>query len=243
MPARSKRSRSPRRAHDERWQAVRADAAALAADDDPAAPLAAVRAFLKEFPDTPKRDEAFTCLNDLKRRDAVRRSVQDRRFVDELELAESLPNAELRDLVDRACSSSPRIPTVIRGAAVEAKLELYVRTLDDRDIDRVALYSRQYPTNFATRIERYQDYLREHATGGRHVSEAAEAKDRILREWDAHAYGLAYDHLAAHPDDVAETARRLRNYLRDHRDGRYANDAQKSISIGGIKSPFREIIM
>ena len=30
----------------------------------------------------------------------------------------------------------------------------------------------------------------------------------------------------AHPDDVAEVARRLRDYLRDHPDGRYAADAQ-----------------
>ena len=99
--------------------------------------------------------------------------------------------------------------------------------MDERDIARARQYSRQYPTNFATRIERYQDYLRGHQTGGgRYVSEATEAKDRVLREWDAYAYRLAYDHLAAHPDDVAEAARRFREYLHDHRDGRYARDAR-----------------
>src|SRR5205807_175453 len=77
------------------------------------------------------------------------------------------------------------------------------------------------------RIERFQDYLRAHQPGGgRFVSEATEAKDRVLREWDAYTYRLAYDHLAAHPDDFAEVARRLREYLHDHRDGRYARDAQ-----------------
>jgi GTPase SAR1 family protein len=213
--------------HDERWKTVRADAAALAPGDDPAAPLAAVRAFLKEFPDTPHRVEAFAYLNDFKSRDAARRSAQDRRFVDELERAESLPNAELRDLIDRAGQFLAEHPDSDWRAAVEGKLEGYVRALDERDIDRARQYSRQYPTNFATRIERYQDYLRGHAAGGRYISEATEAKDRVLREWDAYAYGLAYDHLSAHPDDIAETARRLRDYLRDHRDGRYAEDAQK----------------
>ena len=53
-----------------------------------------------------------------------------------------------------------------------------------------------------------------------------EAKDRILREWDTSAYRQAYDHLIAHPDDVAEVARRLREYLRDQPDGRYVADAK-----------------
>ncbi len=52
-----------------------------------------------------------------------------------------------------------------------------------------------------------------------------EAKDHILREWDSYAFRQAYDHATAHPDDVAEVARRLREYLRDHADGRFAADA------------------
>src|SRR5262249_13439493 len=51
-------------------------------------------------------------------------------------------------------------------------------------------------------------------------------KDRILREWDLFAYRQAYDHLVAHPDDVAEVASRLREYLRDQPSGRYAADAR-----------------
>ena len=98
--------------------------------------------------------------------------------------------------------------------------------LDERDIERARLYSRQYPNHFATRIERFQDYLKAHQAGGRFISEATEAKDRVLREWDTYTYRQAYDHLVAHPDDVAEVARRLRDYQRVHPDGRYARDAQ-----------------
>ena len=65
-----------------------------------------------------------------------------------------------------------------------------------------------------------------HQSGGRFISEATEAKDQILREWDTYTYRLAYDHLVAHPDDVAEVARRLREYLRVHQGGCYARDAQ-----------------
>src|SRR5262249_36298897 len=44
--------------------------------------------------------------------------------------------------------------------------------------------------------------------------------------WDLASYRQAYDHLVAHPDDVAEVARRLRDYLREQPDGHYADDAR-----------------
>ena len=102
----------------------------------------------------------------------------------------------------------------------------YVHKIDDRDIERARDYSRRYPTSFATRIERFQDYLKSHQAGGQFISEAIEARDRILREWDSYAYRQAYDHSLAHPDDVAEVARRLRDYLRDHPDGHFVADAR-----------------
>jgi len=211
--------------HDDRWKAVRAEA--LAPSDDPEPPLAAVRAFLKEYPETGRRGEALAMLNTLKGQAAAKRSDRERQVVDSLIRAEGLPNAELRDLIDQARQFLAENPQSAWRSEVEQRLEGYVRAADLRDIDRARQYSKQYPTNFATRIERYQDYLRAHASGGRFVSEATESKDRVLREWDTYTYRLAYDHLGAHPDDVAEVARRLRDYLRDHRDGRYARDARQ----------------
>ena len=38
--------------------------------------------------------------------------------------------------------------------------------------------------------------------GGRYISEATEARDRILREWDTYTYRLAYDHLTARALDT-----------------------------------------
>ncbi len=111
-------------------------------------------------------------------------------------------------------------------ADVQHRLDEYLKRLDERDIEQARDYSRQFPTQFATRIERYQDYLKMHQTGGHFISEAMEAKDRVLREWDDYAYRQAYDHATAHPDDVAEVAHRLRDYLRDQPEGRHAADAQ-----------------
>ncbi len=69
--------------------------------------------------------------------------------------------------------------------------------------------------------------MKAHQAGGRyHQRGRSRPRTSILREWDAYAYRQAYDHAIAHPDDVAEVARRLREYLRDQPDGRYAADAQ-----------------
>ena len=155
---------------------------------------------------------------------AVRRRAAVRRRPDPLRVAAQRLARPTRS--SGPASSSPTIPTARSRPEVQRRLESYLQRLDEHDIEQARDYSRQYPTQFATRIERYQDYLKAHQTGGRFISEAIEAKDRILREWDAYAYRQAYDHAVAHPDDVAEVARRLRDYLRDHPDGRYAADAQ-----------------
>ena len=214
--------------HDERWKVVKAEAKMPTDDVEPS--IAAVRGFLKDFPDSPRRAEAVTLLNGLKLREGTRKSERERRIVDDLIRAEGLPNAELRDLIDRAQQFLAEHPDSTLRPEVEQKLDGYVKALDARDIDRARQYAKQYPTNFPTRIERYQDYLRAHQTGGHYISEAVDAKDKILREWDSYTYRLAYDHLIAHPDDIAEVAKRLRDYARDHRDGRFAADARRYLA-------------
>ena len=211
--------------HHARWNEVRSEA--LAAGDEPERPLAMIRAFLHDYAETPHRNEALALVETLKGQVTARESRIDQRFVDDLIRSEGLPNADLRELLDRARQFLADRPRSEWHGEVERRLETYVKMLDDRDIDRARNYSRQYPTNFATRIERYQDYLRAHQTGGRYISEATEAKDWILREWDTYTYRQAYDHLIAHPDDIAEVARRLRAYLQDHPDGRYAHEAKQ----------------
>jgi GTPase SAR1 family protein len=212
--------------HDERWRAVQAEAQSLVAIDDPATPLATIDAFLHSYPDTPRRAEALALARALKTELATKRTAAERRIVDDLIHAESMPNVSLTDQIERARQFLADHPESTIRPEVQRHLEGYLERLDDRDIDRARDYSRHYPTQFAARIERYEEYLKQHQTGGRFISEAVEAKDNILREWDTYAYRQAYDHAGAHPDDVAEVAHRLRDYLRDHPDGRFAADAQ-----------------
>ena len=150
----------------------------------------------------------------------------ERKLVDDLIRSESLPGTSLSDLIDKARQFLADHPESSYHTEVQGRLDDYVHKLDERDIERARDYSRRYPTNFATRIERFQDYLKSHQTGGRFLSEAIEARERITREWDIYAYRQAYDHDLAHHDDVAEVARRLRDYLRDHPDGHFAADAR-----------------
>ncbi|WP_165226864.1 GTPase domain-containing protein [Aquisphaera insulae] len=212
--------------HEVRWKDVRAGALSLAAIDEPEGPLAELDAFLREFPDTAHRAEVMELAKTLKDQVAARRTAVERRLVDDLARSESLPNASFPDLIEKARQFLADHPDSSYQGEVQAKLDGYVKKLDERDIERARDYSRRYPTNFATRIERFQDYLKSHQAGGLYLGEAMEARDRILREWDGHAYRQAYDHAAAHPDDVAEIARRLRDYVRDHPDGQYVADAK-----------------
>ena len=213
--------------HDRRWKEVEGEARSLAAIDDPAAALAAIDGFLREFPDTPRRADALKLAQVLKQELNARRFAQDRQFVDDLVRSESLPGA-VAGRPDRARPPVPRRarrqPVAGRGPAPARRVPQAARRAGHRPARD---YSRQYPSHFAARIERYQEYLKAHQSGGRFLSEAIEAKDRILGEWDVYAYRQAYDHLAAHPDDVAEVARRLREYLRDQPDGRFAADAKR----------------
>ena len=88
--------------HDERWKAVQADALSLAALDDPATPLATIDAFLREYPETPRRADALALARSLKDDLAKRRTATERQFVDDLIRSESLPTNSLADQIERA---------------------------------------------------------------------------------------------------------------------------------------------
>jgi GTPase SAR1 family protein len=208
-----------------RWTEVRAEAAASA--DEPDVPLRAVKGFLHDFPDSAHRAEADALLVSLRTRVESRLAHRERQVIDDLIRSAGLPNANLNDLVDQSRQFLAEHPESRFRPEVDRLLEDLVRTLDDRDIEKAREFSRRNPTDFARRIDRYGDYLRAHARGGRYISEATEAKDRVLRAWDLDTYRRAYDHLAVHPNDVAEVARQLRDYLAHHPDGRRVAEARR----------------
>jgi hypothetical protein len=214
--------------HDRRWKELQT--AELSAGDRPDQAAAAVVAFLKEFPDTPHRAEAGQLLSRLTTRVIERRDASDRQALAALRQAGSLPDADLVELVRQTKLFLDEHPESRSRTEAESLLASYVRRLDEADFNKARQASKQYPSNFALRIRKYQDYLKTHQSGGQHISEAMEAIDRVERERDTYMYRLAYEHFTAHPDDLAEVVRRLRAYLGTNPEGRYATDAKSFLA-------------
>ena len=208
-----------------RWNEVKAEAAA--SSDVPDVPLQTVRTFLREYPDSQHRAEADALLVSLRGRVESKAAGRERQVVDDLGRAAKLPGANLLDLIEQARQFGVEHPDSRLRPEVDQLLDGFVKTLDDRDIDKARDFSKRNPTDFARRIDRYNDYLQAHKAGGRWISEATEAKDRILRNWDTDTYRQAYDHLNTHPNDIAEVARQLRDYLTQHPEGRRVGEARR----------------
>ena len=102
--------------HDRRWNEVRA--VALVPTDEPEKPLAAVQAFLREFPDTSHRNDALALVLSLRSQTAASCiSALERKIVDHLIRLEGLPTADFRDLIEHVPSNSRRtMPKAIGGA-------------------------------------------------------------------------------------------------------------------------------
>jgi GTPase SAR1 family protein len=216
------------RRHDDAWKRLAADAAIPGEDIRKLRDR--VVEFLRTHPDSANREQATSLLVSLSEKIARETTDRDRKRIENLALASRMPKADLQDVLRQARAFLDQNPE----SDVRRELEVFVADvaarIDDRDIEAARDYSRKYPTNFATRLERYQDYLKTHASGGKFLSEAMDAKSTILEEWDVHAYRLAYDHLVSHPDDITEVSRLLREYLRDHGDGRFAKSAREFVA-------------
>ena len=214
--------------HEKAWQELRvADASAI---DRPAEHMANLRAFLREFPDTTHKVEAVALLKEMEARVARERSLEDRQAVDAIARAADVSGASLRDLIDRAETFLKDRPDSPYRGEVEALAADFARRIDLADIERARQASRDMPANFAVRRQRYQEYLRNHVTGGRFVGEANAAIETIDRDRDTYQYRLAYDHYVAHPEDVAAVAAKLRTYLDANPDGRFLKDAKAFIA-------------
>lgn len=211
-----------------RWAEVRAEAASQA--DEPEGPLQSVKRFLREFPGSNHRAEADALLASLRSRVDSKVAGRERQVLDDLARSVNLPNANLPDLIEQARQFLVEHPESRYRPEADRLLDDLVKALDDRDIEKARDFSRRNPTDFARRIDRYGEYLKAHAKGGRYVSEAIEAKDRVLRAWDLDTYRRAYDHLAAHPNDVGEVARQLRDYLAQHPEGRRSAEARRYLA-------------
>jgi GTPase SAR1 family protein len=210
------------------WKALRV--ADLVAIDDPAAHLAAARRYLRDFPETPHKDDAVALVKELETLVADRRARDDRQAIDALNRAAALPGAAWPDLIEQAqrfLDARPESP--YRGEA-EDLLKQFAARADEADIEQARRFSAENPTRFAARREKYAEYLNAHRNGGRFVAEAGAALERIDQERDQYLYKQAYDHYASHPDDVPAVAGRLRAYLEANPQGRFADAAKTYVA-------------
>ena len=119
--------------HDERWKAVQAEALLAGRHRRPRdRRWPTIDAFLREFPDTPRRAEALALAQSLKDELATRRSAVDRQFVDDLVRSESLPNVSLADQIERARQFLADHPDSPSRAEVQRRLEMYLQRLDEQ---------------------------------------------------------------------------------------------------------------
>jgi outer membrane protein assembly factor BamD (BamD/ComL family)/GTPase SAR1 family protein len=212
--------------HERSWNEIKADSVLADLSDEVDAKLKRIETFLRTYPESAHKDEAIALAKDLGRRVAAARDRADRQTLDALDRSQNAPDADLRDLIDQAKRFLDDHPESTLRGEFEARIAAYTQKLDEREIDRAREYSRRYPRHYAARIQKYQDYLKTHTTGGRFVREALDAKEAIERAWDAYSYRQAYDHWISHPNEVAESARRFRDYLDQHPDGVYVADAK-----------------
>ena len=157
----------------------------------------------------------------------ARLAGRERQVVDDLIRSSTLPNVNYLDLIEQARGFLAEHPQSRYRGEVDHLLDEFVKTLDDRDIEKARSFSKANPTDFARRMERYSDYLKAHKNGGRYISVANQAKDQILRDWDNDTYRRAYNHLVAHPNDIAEVARLFHDYSIQHPEGRRIIEVKK----------------
>jgi hypothetical protein len=207
-----------------RWNEVYI--ADLAAVENPEAHLALVRAYLREFPGTPHANQAVELVEKLEAAVAKRQAQSDREEIDGLLRAAEASSMPPSDVLTRADEFLTRRPASPYKTEVEDFRLALLERIDHTAFEKAQVFSREQPLNFAARRKRYQDYLDTHAAGGRHVSEAVAAIERIDHERSSHLYRQAFDHEREHPEDVPAVAERLRNYLEIDPDGRFAPEAR-----------------
>ncbi len=167
--------------------------------DKPEELLARAKTFLIQYPDTSHKADAVKLIRDLNAKVENRRDLDDKQAMESLTRAGNLPGAQLRDLIEGADAFLKERPNSRYRGEVQELLADYSRRLDENDIEKARKVAREQPLNFALERQKYEEYLKNHPTGGRFVREAMDAQTAIDRERDTYQYRLAYDHHLAIP--------------------------------------------
>ncbi|RUL88486.1 TRAFAC clade GTPase domain-containing protein [Tautonia sociabilis] len=218
-----------RREAERRWQEIRAEALlpSKPAEDR----LEMIQQFLRDDPDTPFADQAVELASLIRKELDEQTARRDREVVDAWLVDARLPDPDYLDLIERARTFLEARPDSPRAEEVRGLIDDWLERLDRRDFDRAVAFEEASPQHgFEEQIRRYRDYLHDHAEGGLYVEQAKAAISRIERRRDDYLYRQAFDHWSSHPGDLAEVARRLRDYLSSNPEGQYAAAARSFLA-------------
>jgi hypothetical protein len=224
--------------HDEQWQALQKAGSADSAVAAPEARLAALRSFLEAFPDSSHKADVSAEMARLQAEIDTRRSQSERQALDSIQRELALPDPDLAVTIESARAFLDQHPNSALRPEAEALLNQAIRRVDEAGIQAARNFSRNYPTNFATRRRKYEEYLEAHPQGGAFVREALDALARIDRDRDTYTYRKAFDHARTYPADIPVIARLLQTYLDTVPDGRFAPAARQYVEWWGrIQTP------
>ncbi len=202
------------------------------ADDPDAEPEAVWKqfeAFHADYPDADVQGDQQQLRGKLKaRRDAVRERQAEIDFAD-LERQEK--SGDLPALVQGADQFLRNHADSGLADRVRKHRALYLKQLDEHDMEAARDYSAKQPLNFFTRREQYQKYLQRHPDGD-FADEANKAIRTVEADWDKNDFRAVADHYRDHAGDVKELERRCRAYLAAHPDGRFTVSARELLRFG-----------
>jgi hypothetical protein len=192
-------------------------------DADPELLWQAFRQFHADFPEV-DATELDTLRHAIKARRDAQVAAQARRAFDALVSAETT-GASLPALITQVDHYLRGYPDSAQEREVRHRREVYLRRLDEQDIQEAREYSARSPLNFQTRCDHYQRYLDKHPAGGAFTQEAETALRTIAREWDKHDFRSLRDQFQSDPSDLLELVTRCRAYLAVHPHGQFTSAA------------------
>jgi GTPase SAR1 family protein len=217
--------------------------------EDPAsrttAVLASLRRFAEEFPDTPGLAQLRA---DTAKKVQALREREGQEALDGLIKSEHLSptrkggegaRKHLEGLVVQADRVLEEFADIAVSAKVHALRAAYIHRIDEHDFESARAYSSSSPDNFATRRERYQEYLSRHPQGA-FASQARAAIPEIETAWDKHDFRSIRDLYVKKAHEFEELTARCTRYLAVHDKGRYRDSAKELIAWAGRVNQPRE---
>jgi hypothetical protein len=210
--------------------------------NDPAAGTTVVLTSLKQFSqDYPETADLEHIRKEVANKVAAQRAREAEQALDDLIKSEFVSAGQkegeaarkhLEGLVSRADRVLEEFGDTAVAAKVRERRSCYLARIGEHDFEAARTYSRQNPQNFATRRERYEQYLSRHPQGT-FSSQARSAIGEIDTAWDRYDFRKIRDFYVKSPAEFDELIARCAHYLAVHDKGRYHDKAKELMAWAG----------